>query len=162
MTELSYTLFFRSQWGLRTFVHINLCCTLFILGVDKTSNDVSNKNDYNLAVEFWYIQVVCATVAILLQYFFLTSFMWMLMEGIVLYIVLVKVFTQVNWKYYISFTLLSYGKTACANNYTYVSMICSYSGSPLLYMGVCVPLGLVRTDEWSYGNDDLLVVFILY
>ena len=32
------------------------------------------------------------------------------MEGVVLYIVLVKVFIQINWKYYVSFTLLSYGK----------------------------------------------------
>lgn len=56
------------------------------------------------------LQVVCAIVAILLQYFFLTSFMWMFMEGVVLYIVLVKVFTQINWKYYVGFTILSYGK----------------------------------------------------
>ena len=34
------------------------------------------------------------------------------MEGVVLYIVLVKVFIQVNWKYYVGFTVLSYGKTA--------------------------------------------------
>ena len=109
----------RSQWGLRTYVHINLCCTLFIaqlifiLAVDKTSSKVSDEIKHDLVIEFWYcIQTLCATVAILLHYFFLTSFMWMLMEGVVLYIVLVKVFTQINWKYYASFTLLSYGKTA--------------------------------------------------
>ena len=33
------------------------------------------------------------------------------MEGVVLYIVLVRVFAQVNWKYYTGFTLLCYGKT---------------------------------------------------
>ncbi|XP_065909477.1 latrophilin-like protein LAT-2 [Dysidea avara] len=108
---------------LRIFIHINLCCTLFIaqlifvVGVDKTSNEAG-----------------CATVAILLHYFFLTTFMWMLMEGVVLCIVLVKVFTQVDWKYYTGFTLLCYG-------------------GPLLYMIMCVPLGLARTDEWSYGSD---------
>jgi len=56
-------------------------------------------------------QAGCATVAILLHYFFLTTFMWMLMEGVVLYIVLVKVFARVDWKYYTIFTLLCYGKT---------------------------------------------------
>ncbi|XP_065911955.1 adhesion G protein-coupled receptor L3-like isoform X2 [Dysidea avara] len=124
LTVISFTIL-RSQWNVRTFVHINLCSTLFIsqlmfvLGIDKTSGDIA-----------------CATIAILLHYFFLTTFMWMLMEGVVLYIVLVKVFTQVDWKYYTGFTLLCYG-------------------GPLLYMIMCVPLGLARTDEWSYGSDDV-------
>ena len=85
------------------------------------------------------------------------------MEGVVLYIVLVKVFTQINWKYYVSFTLLSYGKIARTIIYTIMllSMVSSsHSGGPLLYMAVCIPLGLARTNEWSYGNDDLLVVYI--
>jgi len=64
------------------------------------------------------MQAGCATVAILLHYFFLTSFMWMLMEGIVLYIMLVQVFAQINWKYYTAFTALSYGK---ANYEVYIS-----------------------------------------
>jgi len=33
------------------------------------------------------------------------------MEGVVLHIALIKVSTQINWKYYISFALLCYGKT---------------------------------------------------
>ena len=59
-----------------------------------------------------HMQAGCATVAILLHYFFLTSFMWMLMEGIVLYIMLVQVFAQINWKYYTAFILMSYGEAA--------------------------------------------------
>lgn len=51
------------------------------------------------------------TVAILLQYFYLASFMWMLMEGVVLYIVLIKVWEQIHWKYYFGLSLLCYGKT---------------------------------------------------
>ncbi|XP_065916199.1 adhesion G protein-coupled receptor L4-like isoform X2 [Dysidea avara] len=123
LTMISFVIL-RSQWSLRTFVHINLCCTLFfaqlifVLGIDKTSNDV-----------------VCATIAVLLHYLFLTTFMWMLTEGVVLYIVLVKVFAQIDWKYYTGFTLLCYG-------------------GPLLYMILCVPLGLARRNEWSYGSDD--------
>ena len=30
-------------------------------------------------------------------------------------------------------------------------------------MAICIPLGLARRDEWSYGNDDLLVALnIIY
>ena len=45
-----------------------------------------------------------------LQYLFLSSFMWMLMEGVVLYVILVVVFIQGREKnYMIFFTILSYG-----------------------------------------------------
>lgn len=116
---------FRSLWNLRIFVHINLCTTLFIaqlmfiVAVDKTSN-----------------KVACATIATLLHYFFLVSFMWMLMEGVVLYIMLVNVFRfrLMGRRYYIGFALLCYG-------------------CPLVYMALCIPLGLARQSEWSYGND---------
>ena len=82
------------------------------MGVDKTSNEVNCSTPLdNLISVLPHMQAGCATVAILLHYFFLTTFMWMLMEGVVLCIVLVKVFTQVDWKYYTGFTLLCYGKT---------------------------------------------------
>ena len=58
------------------------------------------------------LQAGCAAVAIILHYFFLTAFMWMLMKGIVLYILLVKVFAQIDWKYSTAFTLLSYGEAS--------------------------------------------------
>ena len=52
-------------------------------------------------------------MAIVLHYLFLVSFMWMLMEGVVLYVLLVKVFVEGSQKrYIIQFTLLSYGKHA--------------------------------------------------
>ena len=35
-------------------------------------------------------------------------------------------------------------------------VMCTHTvGGPLLYMIMCVPLGLARTDEWSYGSDDV-------
>ena len=56
------------------------------------------------------MQRACSAVAVLLHYLYLVSFMWMLMEGVVLYIVLVKVFIQRSKKrYLILFTSLSYG-----------------------------------------------------
>ena len=104
-----------------------------------------------------FVQAGCAAVAILLHYFFLTSFMWMLMEGVVLYIMLVRVFAQVNWRYYVAFGVISYGKADCSD-VAGVKLLGSFSpspGAPLLYMILCIPLGLARTDEWSYGSDDV-------
>ena len=41
----------------------------------------------------------------------MVTFMWMLMEGVVLYVVLVKVFVKnKEKKYMVAFTILSYGK----------------------------------------------------
>jgi len=63
--------------------------------------------------------------------------MWMLAEGVVLYVVLVKVFTQVNWKYYTGFTLLCYGKdiaiaTTCMSD-IYIHDMCTYIPQDVLY-----------------------------
>ena len=57
------------------------------------------------------IQGGCMTVTILLQYFYLASFMWMLMEGGIMYIVLIKVWAQIHWKYYLGLSLLCYDRT---------------------------------------------------
>ncbi len=52
-------------------------------------------------------------MAVLLHYSFLVTFMWMLMEGVVLYVVLVKVFvTGLEKKYLAAFTICSYGTCA--------------------------------------------------
>ena len=55
-------------------------------------------------------QRVCSAIAMLLQYLFLVAFMWVLMEGVVLYVVLVKVIVQSQKRYIIGFTVASYGK----------------------------------------------------
>ena len=55
-------------------------------------------------------QVGCQVVAVLLHYFFLVTFMWMLMEGVVLYVALVRVFDKKKTSYIIAFTAISYGK----------------------------------------------------
>jgi len=47
---------------------------------------------------------------VLLHYFFLVTFMWMLMEGVVLYVALVRVFVKHKTRYIIAFTAISYGK----------------------------------------------------
>ncbi len=96
---------------------------LFIAGVDKTGRPEDG------------VPTHCKVIAVLLHYFFLTSFMWMLMEGVFLYFALVKVFMTNTKKYMMVFTVLSYG-------------------IPLLYMGLLtVPLGF-GLSETHYGYKE--------
>ena len=110
---------------MRAYIHVNLCLSLmaaqllFVVAIDKTGNKVLIQH-HNLCCrsifKFSYcndciFQIGCSFVAVALHYLFLVSFMWMLMEGVVLYVLLVKVFVEGSQrKYIIRFTVLSYGK----------------------------------------------------
>ena len=92
---------------------------LFVAGIDKTGDPDGD------------IPVHCRVIAVLLHYFFLVSFMWMLMEGGVLYLALVKVFVTYHKRYMLFFTVASYG-------------------FPLLYVAtLTLPLGFTR-DGYGY------------
>ena len=111
---------------MRNFIHINLCISLgiaqiiFVSGIDETSDTG--------------VPVHCQAIAVLLHYFFLVSFMWMLMEGVFLYLVLVRVFVSNTKRYIIAFTIASYGL-------------------PLVYMGLTLPLGFALPMQPNYGYD---------
>ena len=88
--------------SLRNFIHVNLCISLgiaqiiFVTAVDKASGTDS-------------VPAHCKAVAVLLHYFFLVAFMWMLMEGVVLYVALVKVFVSHTRLHMLAFAVTSYG-----------------------------------------------------
>ena len=112
---------------MRNCIHINLCISLgiaqiiFVAGVDQSSPDG--------------VPIHCQAIAVLLHYFFLVSFMWMLMEGVVLYVVLVRVFVKRTKMYMLAFTLASYG-------------------IPLLYLGgLTLPLGFALDVRSHYGYN---------
>ena len=114
----------RSLHNMRNYIHINLCISLgmaqltFVAGVGSTGDPVP---------------IHCQVVAVLLHYLFLVSFMWMLMEGVVLYVILIKVFVTNTKRYLIAFTLTSYGL-------------------PLLYLGLLtLPLGFALPTQPNYG-----------
>jgi len=73
----------RSLASVRNTIHKNLCVSLalayvvFVVGISRTEN-----------------QIVCTIFATLLYYFLLVAFLWMLMEGIQLYILLVQIFPR--------------------------------------------------------------------
>ena len=118
---------FRPLHSMRSYIHVNLCINLaitqiiFVAGVGKTSINS--------------VPIHCQVIAVLLHYFFLVSFMWMLMEGVFLYFALVKVFITDAKRYIVIFTTVSYGV-------------------PLLYMGlVTLPIGFaLKTKHYGYDK----------
>lgn len=70
---------------------------------------------------------------IVTHYIFLVAFMWMLMEGIQLYRMVVKVFSTNGKSYITHFTIFSYG-------------------APIIGVGVTILVGYLRGDE-PYGSD---------
>ena len=73
-------------------------------------------NDHPLSCT---LQVVCSAIAVLLHYLFLVVFMWMLMEGVVLYVALVKVFIKFHKRYIAAFTVASYGQHRIIINFCF-------------------------------------------
>ena len=55
------------------------------------------------------MQIGCAFVAALLHYIFLASFCWMLCEGVMLYLMLVVVFSKLSKKWWF-FLILGWGE----------------------------------------------------
>ena len=129
----------RSLWSMRNYVHIQLCASLFVAqlifvaGVEPRGSEVralahtqtDRQTDRQAGLEWLYShpyplspplpspplpQAACSVVAVLLHYAFLVSFMWMLMEGVVLYVALVRVFVEHHLRYIIAFTVASYGE----------------------------------------------------
>ncbi|XP_073250628.1 adhesion G-protein coupled receptor D1-like [Porites lutea] len=83
ITIVAYMLLLCSNNDQQSHVHMNLVATLamaqviFLAGID-TSQD----------------QVLCLTVAALLHYFCLSAFCWMLIEGIMLYLLIIEVYNN--------------------------------------------------------------------
>ncbi|XP_022097099.1 adhesion G protein-coupled receptor L2-like isoform X2 [Acanthaster planci] len=85
--------FFKNIWSLRVTIHRNLCFmllvanALFVAGVEQTQ-----------------IKTLCSVIAGLLQYSFLSAFVWMSLEAVQFYIMLVHVFSTQSrrWPYYLA------------------------------------------------------------
>ncbi|CCD61662.1 Latrophilin-like protein LAT-2 [Caenorhabditis elegans] len=92
--------FFRNLQNVRNSIHRNLCLCLliaelvFVIGMDRTGNRTG-----------------CGVVAILLHYFFLSSFCWMLLEGYQLYMMLIQVFEPNRTRIFLYY-LFCYGTPA--------------------------------------------------
>ena len=92
---------------MRNYIHIQLCVSLGIAQIIFVAGIEPRLGEGYLVGG---VPVGCRLVAVLLHYWFLVSFMWMLMEGVVLYVVLVRVFVKYHARYIAAFTIASYGK----------------------------------------------------
>ena len=147
---------------IRNYIHIQLCVTL---GIAQIIFVAGIKPHYGAGQLVGGVPVGCRLVAVLLHYWFLVSFMWMLMEGVVLYVALVLVFVKHHGRYIAAFTLISYGEfTAILYSHVVHSLHAfnhNYTaGLPLLYVGgLIVPLGFARSEEmrknhtYDYGYE---------
>ena len=125
------------------FIHLNLSITLclgyiaFVAGIEKaTAYEVSIvrvHHDCNTCTcTFIHVQCVyctmyviltkvinlqasCIVVAALLHYLFLSVFCWMLCEGIMLYLMLVLVFSKLSKKWWV-FLIIGYGELLIINS----------------------------------------------
>ncbi len=99
------------------FVHLNFSISLllanlvFVVGIDTAIGNRVSEPSVNFCchnnVLFAWWQVGCAFVTVLLHYLFLAVFCWMLCEGVMLYLMLVAVFSSVTKKLWF-FLLLGY------------------------------------------------------
>ncbi len=88
---------------MRNYIHINLCVSLILAQLTFVSGLTPHGGG-------GVVDPGCRTAAVLMHYLFLVSFMWMLMEGVFLYVALVRVFVkQHERKYIVGFTIVSYG-----------------------------------------------------
>ncbi len=90
---------------MRNFIHINLCVSLILAQLTFVSGVTPHGGG-------GVVDPGCRTAAVLMHYLFLVSFMWMLMEGVVLYVALVKIFVKHQKRYNIGFFLFSYGESS--------------------------------------------------
>ncbi len=67
------------------------------------------KNTSTFYLRTFYLQEACITVAAVLHFLFLSSFCWMLCEGIMLYLLLVVVFSKLSKNVWF-FLFIGYGK----------------------------------------------------
>ena len=149
---------------MRNYIHVMLCANLFaaqllfVVGVERTENEVHVcmkqiivymlcicLHAFISLISLLYLspaQAVCSAIAVLLHYMFLVVFMWMLMEGVVLYVALVVVFVKHRMRYIAGFTIASYGQF-CTNVYAHVIT----SLSILLHV---IQVFLLSTWLWWY------------
>ena len=105
----SLSLSLRPLRTMRNYIHIQLCVTLGIAQIIFVAGVEPRLEEGKLVGG---VPVGCRLVAVLLHYWFLVSFMWMLMEGVVLYVALVRVFVKHHGRYIAAFTVASYGELA--------------------------------------------------
>ncbi|GAB0201762.1 adhesion G protein-coupled receptor E5-like [Grus japonensis] len=130
----------RALKGLRTTLHLHLSLSLllahgtFLLGIERTQHPT-----------------VCAVVAGLLHFFFLAVFCWMCLEGLHLYVLLVRVFMP-SWLRVRHLLLVGYGLPALLVTIAAASFPGGYGTDRYCW------LSLDRGFRWSFQAPVCLVI----
>ena len=99
---------------------------IFLTGIDATGNKVRTDIYFLTYFDFGttltnncFVQGGCVAVAAFLQYFLMATFCWMLVEGIYLYLFVVKVY-NIGYKMRV-YQVISWGK----NNQQHTVLYCN-------------------------------------
>ncbi|XP_053907715.1 adhesion G protein-coupled receptor E5-like [Cuculus canorus] len=132
----------RALKGLRTTLHLHLSLSLlvahstFLGGIDRTENPVA-----------------CAVVAALLHFSFLAAFCWMGLEGLHLYVLLVRVF-EPSWLRVRHLLLVGYGVPALLVTIAAAAFPAGYGTDRYCW------LSLERGFRWSFQGPVCLIVAV--
>lgn len=117
------------------------------------------------------MQGLCVFVAALLQYLFTAVFFWMLCEGIMIYLMLVIVFSDVAKKWWIFF-IIGWGrfKDSAANphivDFAHIKVQNSYckmtERTIARYSSLCHPVLCLCATAAHYTQSQLLMFGIIY
>ena len=104
----------RSCYNLSIYLYILTCPSLCSVVISYLWLVWKLPKAARLAIETYSMLLIlvqggCAFVAALLHYFFLAGFCWMLCEGIMLYLMLVVVFSRLSKKWWF-FLIIGWGK----------------------------------------------------
>jgi hypothetical protein len=96
------------------------------------------------------LKVPCFVMAALLNYFFLAVFCWMLCESVMLYLLLVVVFSKLSKRLWF-FLLLGWGKVISTCAMQQIAILLTHAGPPVLIFAVTLGAFRGRYIRSDYG-----------
>jgi len=144
-------LYFKDLRCLRNTIHVNLLCTYIL-------------NDF-----VWLLthsmgaladETTCVILTILLYYFLLTSYFWMFVEGLYLYILVVETFTRENIKLRV-YLAIGWGTPLLVMLIWVTGKVFGEnieSDNPTMTIKLCSWLANKSSIEWIYAASSILVL----
>ena len=89
-------------------------------------------------------EIVCSIASVLLQYFVLSSMLWMVAQGVLMFRKLVIVFGLISTKFIVTVSLLCWCKFKLSLFFT--------PAFKLFYFACSLPVTLYCSSSWDLGN----------
>ena len=96
--------------GVLLYIHLNLSFSLllaflvFVAGLETATSIPVRLKIHSLTISVtihYFTKVLCIIISALIEYFFMCSLFWMLGEGIMLYLLIVRVFGKLHTRWYL-------------------------------------------------------------